>query len=375
MILYISDTHIGENSDSIYDEKLLKLFQKTDDRLEEVVIVGDFLELIDSPCIESDSWDAQEHIKLLDKINLVHSELFNRIRKLSEKIRISYVYGNHDYMVGLCPEVSSKVRQMMGDIDILPYHYDEKTKVFAIHGNQFDVFNRFSSDENGKLVNPVGERLINYIAHGFISQMSQVVPEEILRDYVDVYPSIDIPKWFSYLSEVYRCNIKMKKIFVNTLVDFCNSQELKQWLDINYPDSKTFLKIAANRYGGTVISSILARMVLAIKRIKNSNYLMKKSENLLCKEFLIDEKYVLGYGNQTIKFSTTQVEGLIMGHNHLPALKEYSGKFYANTGSWKDILIFDKKNENKFIEKKRISYIEIEKAGDSLEKKLVLEEI
>jgi len=74
-------------------------------------------------------------------------------------------------------------------------------------------FNRFSSDENGKLVNPVGERLINYIAHGFISQMSQVVPEEILRDYVDVYPSIDIPKWFSYLSEVYRCNIKMKKNF------------------------------------------------------------------------------------------------------------------------------------------------------------------
>jgi len=143
MILYISDTHIGENSDSIYDEKLLKLFQKTDDRLEEVVIVGDFLELIDSPCIESDSWDAQEHIKLLDKINLVHSELFNRIRKLSEKIRISYVYGNHDYMVGLCPEVSSKVRQMMGDIDILPYHYDEKTKVFAIHGNQFDVFQPF----------------------------------------------------------------------------------------------------------------------------------------------------------------------------------------------------------------------------------------
>ncbi|MBP7236953.1 MAG: metallophosphoesterase [Petrotogaceae bacterium] len=375
MKLYISDTHIGENSDRIYDEKLLELFKKTDDRLQEVVIVGDFLELIDSTCIKADSWDVQEHIKLLDKIYSVHSELFNRIKNLSEKIEISYVYGNHDYMVGLCPEVSSKIRQMMGNINILPYHYDEKTKVFAIHGNQFDVFNRFSLDESGKLVNPVGERLINYIAHGFISEMSQVVPEEILRDYVDVYPSIDVPKWFSYLSKVYRCNIKMKKIFVNTFVDFCNSQELKQWLDINYPDSRALLKIAVNKYGGTAVSNLLARMILAIKRIKNSNYLMKKSESLLCKEFLIDEKYVFGYGNKAVKFNTSQVQGIIMGHNHLPALKDYNGKFYANTGSWKDILIFDKKNENKFIEKKRISYIEIENTKYSLEKKLVLEEI
>jgi len=125
MKIFISDLHLGDGSrtdDFHRDKELLKFLEFVENEAQELVIVGDFLEL----------WQAN-----LDRILFRHNEVINKVLSLRNKIKATYVIGNHDYIpfikftdsgIGIC----------------LEYH-DPEIGIIAEHGHRYDVFNRYKN--------------------------------------------------------------------------------------------------------------------------------------------------------------------------------------------------------------------------------------
>jgi len=125
MKIFISDLHLGDGSrtdDFHRDRELLKFLEFVENEAQELVIVGDFLEL----------WQAD-----LDRILFRHNEVINKVLSLRNKIKATYIIGNHDYIpfikftdsgIGIC----------------LEYH-DPEIGIIAEHGHRYDVFNRYKN--------------------------------------------------------------------------------------------------------------------------------------------------------------------------------------------------------------------------------------
>jgi UDP-2,3-diacylglucosamine pyrophosphatase LpxH len=123
MKIFISDLHLGDgtHSDDFHrDKELIAFFEFVESQAQELIILGDFLEL----------WQAD-----LDRILFQHSEVISKLLKLREKIKVTYVVGNHDYVpfakfadlgLGICLKYS-----------------DCKENIIAEHGFQYDMFNRY----------------------------------------------------------------------------------------------------------------------------------------------------------------------------------------------------------------------------------------
>jgi len=114
MKLFISDIHLGDGTgadDFHRDDLLLNFLDYADKKSAELVILGDLFEL----------WQSD-----LEKIFWKHPAI---IRKLQSIKNITYIYGNHDYLPfsRICAEVY------------------EDDPVVALHGHQYDQFNRFKN--------------------------------------------------------------------------------------------------------------------------------------------------------------------------------------------------------------------------------------
>ena len=121
MKIFISDLHLGDGSrtdDFHRDKEFLEFLGFVQSEAQELVILGDFLEL----------WQAD-----LDRILFQHSEVVNKLLSLRNKIKVTYIIGNHDYIpfvkfadlgVGICLE-----------------YRDHGNGIVAEHGYKYD-FNR-----------------------------------------------------------------------------------------------------------------------------------------------------------------------------------------------------------------------------------------
>jgi UDP-2,3-diacylglucosamine pyrophosphatase LpxH len=125
MKIFISDLHLGDGSrtdDFHRDKDFLEFLEFVQSQAKELIIVGDLLEL----------WQAD-----LDKVLFEHNEVINKLLSLREKIKVTYVVGNHDYIpfikfidsaAGIC----------------LEYH-DAESGILAEHGFKYDIFNRYKN--------------------------------------------------------------------------------------------------------------------------------------------------------------------------------------------------------------------------------------
>ena len=115
MKVFLSDIHLGDGSksdDFHRDAELIKFLEWTDNRVSEIIIVGDLYEL----------WQAK-----LSKIFWAHSDVIHALDARSKKI--TYLYGNHD-ILPFCR--------------LTPEAY-RRGSVQAQHGHQFDEFNKFDN--------------------------------------------------------------------------------------------------------------------------------------------------------------------------------------------------------------------------------------
>ncbi|MBL7081135.1 MAG: UDP-2,3-diacylglucosamine diphosphatase [Candidatus Omnitrophica bacterium] len=125
MKIFISDLHLGDGSrtdDFHRDRELLEFFEFVESQAQELIILGDFLEL----------WQAD-----LDRVIFRHSEVINRLLTLRKKVKVTFVIGNHDYIpfvkfadagAGICLE-----------------YRDSENRIVAEHGHKYDTFNHYKN--------------------------------------------------------------------------------------------------------------------------------------------------------------------------------------------------------------------------------------
>lgn len=386
MKLYLGDLHIGYGTtgdDFKHDEKLCNILNEAAAESKELFILGDFLELYDRN--ETNVYgDVREYIRdydysIVDEIYSQHKKVFESIQKLSEKKQIKYIIGNHDYYLLFDEKLRNKVKKIIGNVEFFPYYYDEEYMLFLIHGNQFDTTNRFCYD--GENIMPsFGELLLRHMKGNFDDKLCNVLPEELLSDYDNIMPLLDVFEWLEYTSEKYKLNYDLKDHWVDSFINLIRKDEVKKWLKINFPKYTIFTNLFVNKFGGMDLGERIVRTIMFFRKFGSTNGLLKRANGLLKNEFFIPKKYNIGFSEQDIYFPEEKIKGLIMGHNHMAGYYEISAykkkKFYANTGAWKHVV---KKNSGidykEFIRKNIISYLEVFEDKKQIKTKLYLEEL
>lgn len=125
-IYFISDTHLGDGSGADrfrYPKALLRTLERVEaEPRAQLVLLGDFLEL----------WASR-----LEGILLAHGPVFEALARISLTHPVTYVVGNHD-----CLPWYSFLHQGFGNVRIAEEFTADGGKLVALHGHQFDPFNR-----------------------------------------------------------------------------------------------------------------------------------------------------------------------------------------------------------------------------------------
>ena len=125
MKIFISDLHLGDGSrtdDFHRDKELLEFLEFVESQAQELIILGDFLEL----------WQAD-----LDRVLFRHAEIINKLLSLKNKLKITYVIGNHDYI--------PFVKFIDSDVGICLEYRDTENAIVAEHSHRYDIFNRYKN--------------------------------------------------------------------------------------------------------------------------------------------------------------------------------------------------------------------------------------
>jgi len=125
MRVFISDLHLGDGTrtdDFSRDAHFLKFLEFVKTEARELIILGDFLEL----------WQAD-----LDRVVFRHSGVINKLLFLRDKVRITYVIGNHDYL--------PFIKFANSGLGIVTEYRDLKSGIVAEHGHRYDAFNRYKN--------------------------------------------------------------------------------------------------------------------------------------------------------------------------------------------------------------------------------------
>ena len=127
MKVFISDLHLGDGSrtdDFHRDKEFLEFLEFIENKAQELIILGDFLEL----------WQAD-----LDRVLFRHSKVINRLLSLKDRVKVTYVIGNHDYI--------PFVRFIDSGIGINLEYRDNESGIVGEHRHRYDIFNRYNRGE------------------------------------------------------------------------------------------------------------------------------------------------------------------------------------------------------------------------------------
>ena len=127
-VIFISDLHLGSGKANDFHKtyQLHKLLDYAEKYASELVIVGDFLELLQCE---------------FEEIYIQHHEIFKHLFTLAKKIPVKYVIGNHDALVAIdySPEGGGKF--LGSEIEVLPAYENADLKLIALHGHQYSLLN------------------------------------------------------------------------------------------------------------------------------------------------------------------------------------------------------------------------------------------
>lgn len=350
--LFISDMHIGDGSakdDFEYDAELCGLIDDFSQESDvELVIVGDGIEILESRVVKNlgmvPFFDLVKKISpdVIDDIFEKHPAVFDSLRRFSKKHKIVYVVGNHDYYLLANEKLKENLLSRFANIEVVPYYYDPDSGILAVHGNQFDVVNKFTFDKKtGSLVPPLGDYISRYMMFNFDEYIQEMVPRELMRDYDNVRPILDVFHWFNRAVDIYDLSVNLLEIWTSTFIQMMRSAEAKFWMKKNFPVSRFMSKIFLNRVGGMKLGQILVRIIMMLRTMRKTDYLYKVAKDILKNKRAITECDLLGYYNGE-KIEAEKVFGVVFGHIHHSCFRivPYNGekKFYINCGSWRPVV-------------------------------------
>jgi UDP-2,3-diacylglucosamine pyrophosphatase LpxH len=375
--IFISDLHIGDGSakdDFEFDDELIDLLEHFSTQPDvELIIVGDGLELLESRAVKDFGLTSFDVLvssldgTALSGIESRHPRLFESFRKFSKHHRIIYIVGNHDYYLFANQRLKDELRNMLG-CEVVPYHYNEDAGLLAMHGNQFDLINKFTRDGDGTIVPPLGDYMARYMMFHFDEYLESLVPSEILSDYDNVRPSLDVFQWFERVLEVYDLGVDVLELWISTFLKMMQTVEARTWMKKNFPRLRCLSKVFLNKWGGITLGSLLVRAVMKIRGLRRSDYLFRRAKKLF-KEGELKADELVGYVDGELRFPKLNV--VVFGHIHHHAFRVVpvrgQNKFYINCGTWRPVV--EKVNGRKkygFQKKAELFYavVSVPKNGD-----------
>ncbi|MHC1568483.1 MAG: metallophosphoesterase [Candidatus Syntropharchaeia archaeon] len=349
--VFISDLHIGDGSakdDFVYDDELVEFLNSMCEEDDiELVIVGDGFELLESKAVKE--WGLIPFDTLLEKldgyifedITQKHEKVFSALKRFTKKHKLVYIVGNHDYYLLKNLKLQEKLKEKIGDISIVPYYFDKRFKILAIHGNQFDVINKFVKDKrSGRLIPPLGDFMTRYMMVRFDDNIQSLVPKEIIRDYDNVRPAMDVFHWFEYVMEAYDIGVDVLELWIKSFVEMLRTTEVKLWMKKNFPKTHWLSKVFVNRFGGMKLGEILVRVTMKLREFRKTDYLYKNAKRILKGKSLKEADFA-GYIDGE-KPDIPETDIVIFGHIHHHSLRIVpvgeKKKVYINCGTWRPVL-------------------------------------
>lgn len=373
--------HIGDGSakdDFVFDSELEKLISELNyEKDVELIIIGDGFELLESMPVREMGLVSFEEllvnfpIETFDLIVKKHSKAMNALRNFSKKHKITYVVGNHDYYLMKNVKLKEKIQEFLENIDIVPMYYNRDWGILAIHGNQFDVINKFSIDrKSGHLIPPLGDYLTRYMMINFDKHFESA--PKVLKEYDNVKPFFEVFQWFEHIMEAYDVGVNILEFWTKTFLEMFNTAEAKWWMRSNFPKTHWLSKIFINRIGGMKLGEFLVRLISKLRSIRKTDYLFTYSKKILSGKRQLKKKDLIGYMDHVPEIDYTNLNGLFFGHTHNLNMRVLKIKdryrFYSNCGSWKpSVQKAESEKKRGFYRKAELGYSIVERHGQDLE--------
>ncbi|HEW92923.1 MAG TPA: UDP-2,3-diacylglucosamine hydrolase [Thermotogaceae bacterium] len=381
MKVFISDLHIGDGSakdDFVFDDEFEKLVSELNHEKDvELIIVGDGFELLESVPVREMGLVSFEEllinfpVETFDLIVKKHSKALMALRNLAKRHRLIYIVGNHDYYMMKNAKLKEKIQEFFEKIEIVPMYYDRDWGILAIHGNQFDVINKFSVDRrSGHLIPPLGDYITRYMMINFDKHFEDA--PKILKEYDNVKPFFEVFHWFEHVMEAYDVGVNILEFWTKTFLEMFKTAEAKWWMKSNFPKTHWLSKVFINRIGGMKLGEFLVRTIAKLRSARKFDYLYTYSKKILSGRRQLKKTDLIGYVDDLPEIDYSNLNGMFFGHTHNLNMKILKIKdrycFYSNCGSWKPS-VQKAENEKKtgFYRKAELGYSMIEKHGEELE--------
>jgi UDP-2,3-diacylglucosamine pyrophosphatase LpxH len=314
-IIVISDLHLGAGlsvnnrrnflEDFHYDKELIEFLEYHSsgiylDREVELIINGDFFDLLAVPFVkyfDDEFWSEKAALDKLKMIINAHSGVIDALKDFLTypNNKIVYIIGNHDaelvfeslrdYLIELFPENNrSKFRILVNDETI----YIPEEGIVLKHGHEYELAHQYSIhtciatdiNHNKYFIPPWGSYYVTRVINKFKES----------RDYINAVRPVN-------------------KFIINGII---------------YDPLYTIRFIFANFY-----YFFMVRFVLFFKQNVKVNQILKHVKN--------DMQLFRNYETLTEEFVTNDenIKALIVGHTHDPVFREYDdGSIFINTGTW-----------------------------------------
>lgn len=373
MLVFLSDVHMTDGSSGetikptafrIVAENICKLAD-TVKPLEEIrlVLLGDIFDIIRSNQWLADEvrpWDVagplQEQIvqQILNEIitnNQVSLGYFDNLRgyavKMGVPFDITYVIGNHDWLINRYPNCRATVEKALGvaagNNPFPSQLFEPSYKVFARHGDYYDEFNYMGDRDASSIGDAIVIELLNKYPQEATRRLTDLVKagsvtkQEMdgittqLKELDNIRPLLDAPSWVLMVANKTENEAARKAIkqawddCVDNFfkVPFVQSQDKFLW-----PDKIDLLQVA-----------------LQLSSHTSKNMLEKIAE---LKEKLFPEDKAGGYDKHAFKelrVRSGDANFVLYGHTHdyvivpmdqtpIPGGSSQD-KIYFNTGTWR----------------------------------------
>jgi UDP-2,3-diacylglucosamine pyrophosphatase LpxH len=383
MLVIASDIHLTDDSSgktinpgafrkfAIY---LKDMVQTAKAKEVEIVLLGDIIDLIRSdywlrsnirPWSKSTDKDGEGQglkdytVKILDKISkkannkksMTYIEEFREEMKSEEvSTKITYIVGNHDWLVNRYPESRKKVAKFLGIHNPNQYKdkmfategYWEDYRVFARHGDIYDPFNFDGDRDASSLGDAIVIDLINKFPHAVEAKIGKASDPDLiseLREIDNIRPLIDIPLWIHGAcrrAKSPETEKQVKEVWNNLVDAFLKNKFVKKH------DKPWRMDVVDALELGLKISKLFSLKDMVNLPLKK---FYKKRGDYISKAF--HEEYV----------RRNMAEFVVYGHTHhhqvvpLDQVSVPGGilqKTYFNTGTWRKVhqnTLFDEENQ------------------------------
>lgn len=342
---FISDLHIGGDEhlrQCDFEAELIDFLRRLARESEEteLIVPGDIFGL----------WELTE-VDGPEKLAYLAEQLpalFEQFRVTGERIRITFIPGNHDYELACYPEFVEFLAEY--NVDLRPDLHLERTvgddTIWIEHGMQQDSNNRMP-DFGNPHANPLGYFVNRYIT-STAGRLSGRGRYNWLKDIQSVAPMEEIPRWI------------FSKYFYREMSPFLRYAVVPFLLLFNLSLLYTVVLVANElgvvrlpvlddvlfRFGivGDVVGTIIAVNVVVIVLLTVVSiplYFFARDARRTAERFgLLQEVGRTETASPYLKAASEvfdadpSVAAFVYGHTHRASLTEVDGRYVVNTGTW-----------------------------------------